>query len=101
MCWTSYGLLWNLDLSGAEQPEIQRPEATSWVGVNDRLPVTCCMLDLHLCAWICSRNCRLCTFVLQEVVEETAASNGLDDPSFLVCAGPRDANPWCMTYHGI
>ena len=39
MCWTSYGLLWNLDLSGAEQPEIQRPEATNVVGVNDRLPV--------------------------------------------------------------
>lgn len=39
----------------------------------------------------------LCTFVLQEVVEETAASNGLDGPRFLVCAGPRDANPWCMT----
>jgi len=26
MCWTSCGLLWNLDLSGAEQPEIQRAE---------------------------------------------------------------------------
>ena len=112
MCWTSYGLLWNLDLSGAEQPEIQRPEATLWFGVNDRLPVACCMFDLQFrCAPLCLGYAHiigvtqyfviLCTFVLQEVVEETAASNGLDDPSFLVCAGPRDANPWCMTYRGI
>lgn len=79
------------------------------VGVDDRLPVACCMLDLQfrfapLClgyAHIIVDFVLLCTCVLQEVVEETAASNGLDDPSFLVCAGPRDANPWCMTYHGI